>query len=144
MTSIHFLKSKLKYLLFLYGIYSVKKFGITTAKFTALLGTLIAILVRKNYPILVGLALTLGIRYAYGNGDFRRVKLSGKFGIGFTNFHLKGKNAVTVYYPVDQDEVKKHRIIIQPDCKQWLDYASNDTFIKAAILANSWRYNTKK
>ena len=90
MKSLIFLRNKLKYLLFVYGIYSVKKFGITTAKATALIGALISILFRNNYPILVGLGLTLGIRYAYGNGDFSRVKLSGKFGVGFTDFHLKG------------------------------------------------------
>ena len=55
--------------------------------------------------MLTGFALSLYWYFIYGPFDFKYVKPTGKFRVGFTEFHTSVKsNAVSVFYPCERSE----------------------------------------
>jgi len=59
------------------------------------------IFIALNAPVLL---FVYAFEKFFGEGNFARITSRGKYQVGYREFHLEsGKNAVSVYYPCDED-----------------------------------------
>jgi hypothetical protein len=77
------------------------------------------------------LIFVYGFEQLFGEGNFSRVTTRGKYQVGYREFHLEaGKNAVSVYYPCDEDAVVEDG--------PGVPYLRYDRYIEEAYKAQEW------
>ena len=128
---------------------SERTIGHRMCQFPAILGSIMIILANyfefkseRMVQLFTGTyCLSILMCFAFSDMDFSQVIDTGKYSVGFQEFHIgEGeKQAVSMYYPIAKFSPKIPASFLE---KSWLSYTKNDNFLIGLGTVLKWRFKS--